>query len=125
MKRFFIFFVILAGGFLYLFLAFLNLRLELENSGLREKRLILERDRKLIILEISQVSSVKNLTEVYNTNFNSPGALTEFSFLNDAQLPRKLSDGLEVSQKERGKKTKESLIGNEIVPFFSVSQRNR
>lgn len=125
MKRFFIFLAILEGGFLYSFLSLLNLRLELENSELSEKRLILERDRKLIILEISQVSSVKNLTEVYNATFDSPRELTKFSFLNDSQLQRKLAKGSEVFQKGKKQKAKESLGINEIPPWLSVSQQNR
>ncbi len=61
MKRMIIFPVLFVGGFFYLFLSLLNMGLELENSRLREKKMLLERDNSLMELDLSKSFSVEKL----------------------------------------------------------------
>jgi hypothetical protein len=125
MKRVIIFFGLLGAGFFYLFLALINLRLESENNQLREKKILLERDRKLIMLEISQRSSVKNLELAYLPFGDSLKDLPNFSTTQEFGNRLFSFSGEKILSVIKEKETKSSWGWNETFPFVSVSQRNR
>ncbi len=61
MRRIIFFCILFLGGLFYILLAYVNLCIELQNIQLREKRMLLERDGKLLALEIARSTSLKNL----------------------------------------------------------------
>lgn len=65
MRRALLFFSIFLAAFFYIFLAYSNLCIELQNIRLAEKKMLLERDRKRIASEIARALPLKNLEEAY------------------------------------------------------------